>query len=102
MNEILAALGAKSLGGLGGGILSLRFFDGLSTLGKCGTAASGLACAYFLTPLVILWLGLGQTVATEGGIGFLVGLYGMSCASAVMQGIRSTDWAAVIRGRLGQ
>lgn len=100
--SFLAGLGIKKaalIAGIIGGWLSLRFFEGLTRSGKWMTVVGGAAAANYLTAPIIAYFNLGPG-SYEGGVGFAVGLFGMSLAAALIQFLRD-DLPAIIRGRFG-
>jgi hypothetical protein len=102
MNELLAALGIKKaalLAGLIGGVVSLRFFEGLTGWGKVVTALGGAAFANYLAGPASEYLAV--SASHEGGVGFVLGLFGMSVAAAGIKAVRDVDWAGVIKGKIG-
>jgi len=99
MNEFLIGLGIKKVAlvaGLIGGVVSLRFFEGLTFSGKLATATGGAAIANFVTDPAMLYFNLPN--GYEGGIGFLFGLFGMSVGAAVIKTIK-TNGLIGITGR---
>lgn len=103
IDYVVAAVSAKKLSvllaGFLGGVISLRFFDNLKLHEKLGVAVAGAVSASYITPSIVSYFAL--TAEThEGGVGFLIGLFGMSITSASISVIKSTDWAAIIKGRL--
>lgn len=94
MEALLSYLKLPVVAGLFGGIVSLRFFDKLSMWGRIGTVFGAATAAHFATPFVAAFFEVAPH--NEGGIGFLVGLFGMSIAAAAFEAIPS-----VIRQRLG-
>jgi len=98
LDSFFVALGLKKVAlvaGFIGGIISLRFFEGLTAGGKVITASSGAAAANFLTPMTLAWFQL-QPESYEGGIGFCLGLFSMSLAAAVIKWLRETSWQDVL------
>lgn len=92
VTALLAIKWKALIAGTIGAVLSLRFFDGLNMQDKFTTAAGGAASANYLTEPAMQFFGL--TPATfEGGLGFIIGLFGMSIAAAVVRTIRDTNWA---------
>ena len=99
---LLSALGIKKaalIAGIIGGWLSLRFFEGLTTGGKWFTVIGGAASANYLTVPVMTFFHLARD-DYEGGVGFAIGLFGMSLAAAAIKFIRD-DLTAIIKGRVG-
>lgn len=106
LDALLAALGLKKvalIAGFIGGVISLRFFEGLTAGGKLFTAFSGAASASFLTPVALAYFHLEPPASYEGGIGFVLGLFSMSIAAAVFKWFKETSWQDVlgIFGRKG-
>ena len=105
-DQILAAFGVKkiaALAGLIGGIVSLRFFADAATMSFCSKlviAASGAAIANYLTEGFMSYFSVKSGM--EGAIGFLLGLFGMSVTAAIIKGIGETDWASLIKNRIGK
>jgi hypothetical protein len=108
INETASAFGINKLSiliaGFFGGVISLRFFEKLSTLEKCGIAIIGAVAANYLTPAVLAWFNLAAE-SYENGIAFVIGLFGMSVTAAVITTLRNTNWGNLItnwRGRSGE
>lgn len=98
LDSLLVALGLKKvalIAGFIGGVISLRFFEGLTPGGKAFTAFSGAAAANFLTPMTLAWFQL-HPESYEGGIGFVLGLFSMSLAAAVIKWLRETSWQDIL------
>ena len=98
MGGLLEALGIKTLAGFVGGVLALRFFEGLTTVGKLWTIAGGVAMAFFLTHPIIEFFTL--KTAYEGAVGFVVGLFGMSIAAALFAALKQLELARLLAGWL--
>jgi hypothetical protein len=94
METFLSYLKLPVIAGLFGGIVSLRFFDKLSFWGRVVTVLGGAGIAHFTTPLVSGYFEVAPH--NEGGVGFALGLFGMSIAAAAFDAI-----PAAIRNRLG-
>lgn len=94
METLLSYLKLPVIAGLFGGIVSLRFFDKLSPWARAGTAIGGAVIAHFATPLVVGFFEVAPH--NEGGVGFVLGLFGMSIVAATFDVI-----PAVVRNRLG-
>lgn len=81
------------LAGLVGGLLSMRFVDGMNCRERLFAIISGMVLAHYLAPPIAYLWAEGQYEET---IGFLIGLFGMSICSAVFRSIRKADlWALV-------
>ena len=94
MTGLLETLGAKTLAGFIGGVLALRFFEGLTPTGKAWTVAGGMAMAYFVTHPVIDFFVLKPHY--EGAVGFVVGLFGMSIAAALFSAVKQIELARIV------
>lgn len=104
MDSLLQALGlmkGEVLSGFIGSVLSLRFYRDLGVWGKVTTFVGGWATAIFLTQPALTWFKLTPPESYTGGIGFVVGLFSMSIASAVAKVLRDTEWARIISKRFG-
>ena len=90
MDAFLSALGLSkgaTIGGFLGALVSLRFITTLSVWQRCATVFGGMLCAAYVTPLVMSAIDLN--LRQEGAIAFLIGLFGMSFAAAVVTEIPS-------------
>lgn len=88
LDAILASLGltkGSALGGFFGAVISLRFLEGLSWWKRLSTVIAGTFVAAYVTPLIVLLFDLN--VKVESGVAFLVGVFGMSLAGAVIKAI---------------
>lgn len=94
METLLSYLKLPVIAGLFGGIVSLRFFDKLSPWGRIGTVFGAAVTAHFATPAVAAFFEVAPH--NEGGLGFMIGLFGMSVAAAAFDVIPQ-----VVRQRLG-
>lgn len=81
--------------GLLGGLVGLRFVPGLSWPERLTNLAAGGLLSYYTAPALVGWWGLSEQML--GFLGFLIGMFGLSVASAVLQAIRQLDLADVIR-----
>ena len=91
IDSIAAALGIKTIAGFIGGLLSLRFFDGLTFAGKLWTVSGGMAMAFFMTQPIMTYFEW-RADKYEGGVGFIIGLFGMSIAAAGMKAITDIEF----------
>ena len=89
-----------------GSIAALKFAPGLSWPERVFNVGAGIACAVIVGPALIEWLpALGPRM--QAGLIFAVGMFGLSVAAAVMDGIRGLNLAEIIgawlprRGRGG-
>ena len=81
--ESLGVKYATLIGGFLGALVSLKFIEGMSVWSRASTVLAGALVAAYLTPVVVEWMELSAKM--EGGIAFLVGLFGMSMAGAVIK-----------------
>lgn len=85
MDDWFVQLGFKEttlLGGLIGALLSLKFVPGANIWQRGTNVAGGMLTAAYLAPLVTSYLSVPQKL--EGGIAFLIGLFGMMIADAAV------------------
>lgn len=68
-----------------GGIISLHFVDKMTPKQRVFSILSGTGMAYWLAPLISHFY---MVEAYTGGIGFLIGLFGMSVCSTVFVKIK--------------
>lgn len=88
MDAILSALGLTKgsvIGGFIGSVISLRFLSELNWIQRIVAVFSGMFIAGYCAPIILNTLDLKPQL--EGGIAFLVGLFGMSLAGAVEKAI---------------
>lgn len=84
-----------------GAIVALRFQDDLSTRReKLVFLATGVACAYWVTPLAISLYGIDAGLA--GGVAFLLGAFGGSLLAAGFRLIRNLDLVALVKEQLSR
>lgn len=102
MGAIAAALGLKTsfFVGLIGAVVSLAYLPEMKTKGqRAMTALGGACCANWCAPLVVSWFGV-QSAGGEASIAFLIGLFGMSLAAAVIKIITDGSLWQVVKSRL--
>jgi len=83
--------------GLLGAAIGLRFAPGISWGERLLNVASGALCAGFVAPAAGEVFRL-TSVSMIGFLAFVVGMFGMSLAAAVMQGLRDLEVAKIITG----
>ncbi len=87
--DLLSAIGLKLatfVGGFIGAVVSLKFIDaGMNSWQKATTVLAGSVVAGYVTPVIVDTLGLSEKL--EAGIAFLIGLFGMSLAGAIVTSI---------------
>lgn len=91
MNDWFSALGFREttlLGGLVGAILSLKFIPGKNLWQRGSNVAGGMLAAAYIAPFVVSFFSLNAKL--EAGFAFLIGLYGMTIASALLEQITPT------------
>ena len=102
IESLLTAFGIKKaalIAGIVGGWLSLRFFENLTAGGKWVTVIGGAAAANYLTLPIMSWFRLAAG-DYEAGVGFAVGLFGMSIAAAAIKFVRE-DIVSIAKSRFG-
>lgn len=99
MMESITKHGPAALAGMIGAIVAVPFHDELKTpTGRLFFIGTGVACAYFTTPLAISMYNIDPSLA--GGVGFLLGAFGGSILAAVLRAIRGLDVVEIIKARL--
>ena len=86
-------------GGFIGSVLSLRFAGPISRLEKVFMVAGGTSAATFITPIFSAYLDVKGS--TEYGIGFLIGVYGMSAMAELYKLLQSGELLKIIKQKLG-
>jgi len=90
IDGLTQTLGVKTLAGFIGGVLSLRFFDSLTVSGKVSTVGGGMASAFYLTHPIMEYFGWNAQ-QHEGGVGFIIGLFGMAMVASLFKVIFDTE-----------
>lgn len=76
--------------GLFGGISALRYHQDVRTAWEISLFLfTSICCATFLTGLIAQFQVLSQSAA--GGVGYLLGVFGGSCISALLRWVQSVD-----------
>lgn len=89
-----------ALAGLIGAVIAIPFHEELRTWkGRLFFIGTGVACAYFTTPLAISLYSIDPALA--GGVGFLLGAFGGSLLAAGIRAIKSADIVALIKSKFG-
>lgn len=70
-----------------------------STQQRVVSIVSGAAFSFFLAPLASMFFHIDQ--AYQPGIGFLLGMFGMSLAAGVSQAIKAFDWSGWLKSKTG-
>lgn len=80
-----------------GSLVALRFAPGVSWWERAGNVAAGSVAAGFAGPALVEWLQI-SSAGMSSGVSFGVGMFGLSLAAAVMDGIRQVRLGEVITG----
>lgn len=83
--------------GVAGALVGLRFAPGMSWLERITNVASGAACAGFVAPAAGELFNL-SSISMQGALAFAIGMFGMSLAASIMQGVRELKLADIISG----
>jgi hypothetical protein len=86
--------------GLMGAIVGLRFAPGGAWWERASNVAAGALCAGYVSPAAAEVLGLGSS-ATQSALAFLLGMFGMSLAAAVLTAVQTVKWADIVTRKLG-
>lgn len=87
--------------GLAGSLVSLRFAPGDTWRARAVNVLLGSLTAAYVSPALTAWLRIDQP-SLQAGAAFLLGLFGLSLASALMQAIASTPLGQILTGWLGR
>lgn len=85
--------------GLVGALAGLKFGPGLTWGERIFNVGTGAACAVYISPAIGELFDMA-TPYKQSGLAFFIGMFGMSIAAAILQGIRDVKVAEVIRGWL--
>lgn len=91
MDAFFASLGltkTSAIGGFAGSVISLRFLTDLNIWQRFVTVLTGTVFAAYITPLAISAFEVSSK--HDGTVGFIIGVFGMSIAAAVMKEVPST------------
>lgn len=80
-----------------GSLVGLKFAPGVSLLERITNVGAGAACAGYAAPALAEWMHV-TSPHVHSGLAFAVGLFGLSLAAAVQQGIRDLKLGEVITG----
>ena len=74
--------------GLVGALIGLRWAPGATWVQRVVNVVSGSAISAYMGPVVAEWLSL-TSPAMQSGLGFALGLFGISVATVAMEGLRT-------------
>lgn len=84
-----------------GALIALKFQEELNTWhGKVVFVLTGVACAYYVTPLAMTSYNIDPGLA--GGVGFLLGAFGGSLLAAGFRAVRNLDLLALVKTKFGK
>ena len=96
----LVANAEIAIAGLIGAIIVVPLEKELTTWqGKLFFVFSGVACAYYTTPLAVSKWSISPELS--GCVGFLLGAFGASLLAAGLRFVKSADLIALIKSRFG-
>lgn len=75
---------ASLVAGCAGGVVSLSFLRGLSTLQAVNAVISGMLSAAYLTPAAVVYIGVADYPELEGVVAFCIGLTCMHLIPAIL------------------
>jgi hypothetical protein len=99
MEAWLSSFGLKVatlVGGFFGALVSLKFIEGLSTRQRGSTVLAGTIVSAYITPIAVEFLEI--TPKLEGGIAFILGLFGMSLTGAIIKAL--PEWVAAAKEKV--
>lgn len=80
-----------------GGLVALKFAPGQSWLERAGNVGAGSLSAGFAGPGLVDWLQI-TSHGLQSGVSFGVGMFGLSLAAALIEGIRQVRLGEIITG----
>lgn len=80
-----------------GSLAALRFAPGVTWLERFGNVVAGSLSAGFAGPALVDWLSI-SSASMQSGVSFGVGMFGLSLAAAVVEGIRQVRLGEIITG----
>ena len=96
----LMANAEMAVAGLIGAVIAIPFHEELKTWkGRLFFVGTGVACAYFTTPLAINKWSIDPSLA--GGVGFLLGAFGGSLLAAGIRAVKAADLWAFLKSKFG-
>lgn len=88
-----------AMAGAIGALVSLKFHPDVKDFGqRVFTVGSGAAVAHYVTPLALSHFNL--PIERAGSVAFLLGLFGMSFAAAVIKAAKNVDLAGWVKSWL--
>jgi len=78
-----------------GAVIGLKFVPGVLWIERLINFCAGVACSIYLAPAVGEMLNL-SSVAKQNGLAFVMGLFSVSIAAAIFEGIRNLKVAEII------
>jgi hypothetical protein len=82
--------------GILGALVGLRFVPGLTWFERVTNLGAGGVIAYYAAPALAGWWGLSEHMV--GFMSFILGMFGLSVAAAIFQGVRTLNVAEIISG----
>lgn len=83
--------------GVLGALVGLRFAPGITWLERVSSVATGTVFAGYVAPAAGEIFRL-STVSMQSALAFAIGMFGMSAAAAVMQGLRDIKLGEIMTG----
>lgn len=80
-----------------GGMVALKFAPGQTWIERAGNVGAGSVSAGFAGPGLVDWLQI-TGAGLQSGVSFGVGMFGLSLAAAVVEGIRQVRLGEIITG----
>ena len=81
--------------GVLGAAIGLKFVPGVAWIERLINFSAGLSCSIYLSPAVGEMLSL-STASKQAGLAFLMGLFSVSIAAAIFEGLRALKVAEII------
>ena len=84
-----------------GAVVGLRFVPGQSLLSRSWNALGGFSIALYCGPIACEVMAL-KSVQSQAAMGFALGLFGLTLAAALVDGVRATQLGEIITSWLGR
>lgn len=95
--NIPEAVKSPEMAGIAGALVGLKFLPGATWAERVFNLFAGILCAAFGAPGIVEWLHINNK-AILMACAFLVGLFGLSLCSAVVDAIKNLQLAEIIKG----
>lgn len=84
-----------------GSVVGLKFAPGATWAERCINVVAGALCAGYCSPALVEYLHVASK-GMQSFMSFAVGLFGLSLAAAIVQGIQNTKFGDIFTGWLSR